>query len=259
MLDLTPFIANPGEKPLDRICPDGGMTAIFRTIACIGDSLSSGEFELHLPGKPVSGHDFYDYSWGQFMARMAGNTVYNFSRGGMTAKEYWKSFAEEKGFWSEDKLCQCYILALGVNDVINQKQEVGTVADALSETESDTFAYYYCQIIKRLKQMQPQARFFLVSMPRSANEAHNAVKEAHCALLEQMAAHFAFTYVIDLTHHCPVYDDAFKKNFYLGNHMNPQGYLLTAKIISSYIDYIIRNHPEDFAKVGFIGREPKNQ
>ncbi len=33
------------EKPLDRIVTDGGFCSIFRTIACIGDSLSSGEFE----------------------------------------------------------------------------------------------------------------------------------------------------------------------------------------------------------------------
>ena len=33
------------EKPLERLLPDGGFCGIFRTIACIGDSLSSGEFE----------------------------------------------------------------------------------------------------------------------------------------------------------------------------------------------------------------------
>ena len=30
------------EKPLDRIVTDGGFCGIFRRIACIGDSLSSG-------------------------------------------------------------------------------------------------------------------------------------------------------------------------------------------------------------------------
>ena len=29
------------ENPLDQLDPTGGFTAIFRTIACIGDSLSS--------------------------------------------------------------------------------------------------------------------------------------------------------------------------------------------------------------------------
>ena len=63
-------------------------TADTRTVACIGDSLSSGEFEAAAE-KGSSYPDMYEYSWGQFMARMCGCKVYNMSRGGMTAKEYW--------------------------------------------------------------------------------------------------------------------------------------------------------------------------
>ena len=36
------------EKPFDNIVEDGGFCKIFRTIACIGDSLSSGEFQVML-------------------------------------------------------------------------------------------------------------------------------------------------------------------------------------------------------------------
>jgi hypothetical protein len=35
--------------------------------------------------------------------------------------------------------------------------------------------------------------------------------------------------------------------------MNPMGYILSAKMIASYIDYIIRHNPDDFKQVGFIG------
>ena len=35
--------------------------------------------------------------------------------------------------------------------------------------------------------------------------------------------------------------------------MNPMGYMLTAKIVMSYIDYIIRHNIEDFKQIGFIG------
>ena len=75
------------EKPLDRIVTDGGFTGIFRKIGCIGDSLSSGEFESRTADGTRNFHDFYEYSWGQHIARSTGSTVYNFSRGGMTAKE----------------------------------------------------------------------------------------------------------------------------------------------------------------------------
>jgi len=40
--------------------------------------------------------------------------------------------------------------------------------------------------------------------------------------------------------------------------MNPMGYLLTAKYVMSYIDYIIRHNMEDFAQVGFIGTPHHN-
>ena len=74
------------EKPLDRMVSDGGFCGIFRTIGVIGDSLASGELESVNPDGTKSYHDFFEYSWGQFMARDIGCKVYNFSRGGMSAK-----------------------------------------------------------------------------------------------------------------------------------------------------------------------------
>ena len=117
-----PLMRDPNERPLDNIVDDGGFSAIFRRIACVGDSLSSGEFEqVDAEGKK-SYHDMYEYSWGQFIGRMIGAEVFNFSRGGMTAKWYLDSFAEENGYWGEDKKCQAYIIALGVNDLLGQRQ-----------------------------------------------------------------------------------------------------------------------------------------
>ena len=59
-------------------------------------------------------------------------------------------------------------------------------------------------------------------------------------------------YTLDFRKYGPVHDKKFDDNFRLG-HMTPTGYLLTAKMVISYIDYIIRNNPYDFAQVGFIG------
>ena len=46
----------------------------------------------------------------------------------------------------------------------------------------------------------------------------------------------------------------FEKSFWLG-HVTPKGYVLIARMVESYIDYIIRKNPEDFNRVGFIGTE----
>lgn len=258
---LNNYLGDPAEKPLDRIVDDGGFTAIFRTIGCIGDSLSSGEFESTDPEKTKKGyHDYFEYSWGQYIARAAGCKVYNFSKGGMTAKQYWESFAESNDFWNPDKLCQAYIIALGVNDLFGQKQELGSVSDIDRDDfgkNAETFCGYYARIIQRLKSMQPQARFFLMTMPRGRDNGEEII-ENHAKLLHELAKFFDYTYVIDFAKYAPIYDAEFKKKFYLGGHMNPMGYMLTAKMTMSYIDYIIRHNMEDFAQIGFIGKGVHN-
>ena len=248
-----------GEKPLDYIPADGGFTAIFRTIACIGDSLSSGEFEAENSEGKRSYHDYFEYSWGQFMARQIGAKVYNFSRGGMTAVNYRNSFAENNGYWGEDKLCQAYILALGVNDILNRKMPVGTIDDIdltdYNHNSTETFAGNYAYIIQRYKSMQPDAKFFLITIPRGVNEERNALCAEHAEMLYKLAEMFDNTYVIDLYRYAPVFDQEFRRKYNLRGHMNPMGYLVFARMVSAYIDYIIRSDPEAFQCVGFIGKD----
>ena len=104
-MDMNQFLGlDKNEKPLEKIVTDGGYTGIFRTIACVGDSLSSGEFESIDKDGVTNYHDYYDYSWGQYIARIAGCTVKNFSKGGMSAKDYCTGWAEEQGFWHGNRL-----------------------------------------------------------------------------------------------------------------------------------------------------------
>lgn len=253
-MNLDNIFDNQNEQPLDRLVPNGGFTAVFRTIACVGDSLSSGEFEADA-GDCSSYHDYYEYSWGQFLGRFCGSKVYNFSRGGMTAKEYCESFAEANRFWDSGLAAQCYIIALGVNDLIYMdNQQVGTIQDTLDR--NNTFAAYYLQILNRLRSIQPRAKFFLVTMPDEGElEENYEIKAAHATLLHEIAEKFDNTYVIDLFAYAPKYDKAFHEKFYLRGHLNPMGYQFTAEMLGSYIDYIIRHNMDDFKEVGFIGTE----
>ena len=257
-MDLNAFLFQEGEKPLDKIPADGGFCGIFRTIGCIGDSLSSGEFEsLTEQGRIY--YDAYPYSWGQFLARMTGSKAYNFSRGGMTAEEYCESFAEANGFWDADKKCECYIIAMGANDVTRHGADLGSVADIdLQDWHNNqkTFMGYYGQIIQRMKEIQPQAKFFLMTMPDGEEqEPRRHAMDVHAQRIYDLAELFENTYVLDFRKYAPVYDDTFKENFYLLGHMNPAGYLLTARMVGAYIDYYVRKFPKDFARVGFIGTQ----
>ena len=59
----------------------------------------------------------------------------------------------------------------------------------------------------------------------------------------------------DLYRYGPVYDERFVEKFFMYGHMTPSGYILTAQLIDSYIDYIVRHNPEDFKTAGFIGTD----
>lgn len=263
MIDMTKYYAKGNEDPLDNIPADGGFAGIFRTIACIGDSLASGEFESLNDNNERGYHDMFEYSWGQYLGRLVGSRVYNFSRGGMTAIEYCQSFAEANRFWDTDKLCQCYIVALGVNDLFGRRMPVGTVDDLnmddYEQNNPDTFAGWYGRVLQRYRAMQPKSRFFLMTMLRTGDPAHDAVVDAHAKLLYALAEKFEFMYVIDFAKYGPVQDAEYHRNFYLGGHLNAAGYLITSRMLAAYMDYIIRNHPEDFSQVGFIGHPFHNK
>lgn len=262
-MDIRKFMKQNGEKPLDNLVSNGGLCGIFRTIACIGDSLSSGEFESFANGENGY-HDYYDYSWGQFMARDTGCTVYNFSRGGMTAKDY-DAFAREKGFFDDKYKSRAYIIALGVNDVswiLDDRIELGDISDIdLEDCDKNkpTFAGYYARIIAKYQEIQPKAKFFLMTMPSDgSDEKRTAMYDEHAKLLYKFSEIFKNCYVIDFRKYAPEYNEEFKQNFYLGGHLNAAGYRVTALMAESYIDYIIRNNPEDFKQIGFVGTSYHN-
>lgn len=258
-MNLEKLLDCKDEKPFDNIVANGGYCGIFRKIACIGDSLSSGEFESLMFDKPGY-HDYYEYSWGQYMARDIGCEVYNFSKGGMSAREYMQTFAREKGFFEDKYKSQAYIIALGVNDVnliINGDLEFGDENDACIDDyakNKPTFAGFYGAIISKYKEIEPKAKFFLMTMPKdSQDEQRNALHDKHRQLMYKFAEMFDNCYVLDFRKYAPEHDEEFRGKFNLGGHLNAAGYRLTALMVESYIDYIIRSNFEDFKQIGFVG------
>lgn len=250
---------------LENIRYDGGMTSIFRTMGCIGDSLSSGEFEYDERG--IKGFwDCYDYSWGKFMERTLGNSVTVFARGGMTAAQMYRDADTKTSpvedinhLFDEDCLKQAYVIALGVNDCrgtdvlknlyggcIGNPREDICVEDYRQNAGS--FAGTYAKIIQRLQSMQPETKFFLVSMPNDGEDSRT-----HLEVLEGIAAVLKNCYVIDLYHQAPEYDEKFREKYFIGGHMNAMGYRLTSYYIMTYINWIIEENYEEFKEVSYIG------
>ena len=255
-MDIRTFFGE-NEKPLERLLPDGGFCGIFRTIGCIGDSLSSGEFQTKKDEETFRYTDMYEYSWGQYMARTLGSKVYNFSRGGMTAKWYMDTFANDRGFWNPSLACQAYIIALGVNDVAKE-HPMGSLEDIKPDwrDNEDTYTGNYAAIIQRLKEIQPNAKFFLMSSPQwEGNDSLNAKYAVLSEKIRDLSNHFENCYFMDFFTYSPPIDDLYRQKFWLNRHQAPTGYILSAKMIMSYMDYIIRHNMEDFKMVGFTGRE----
>lgn len=260
-MDWKKLFNDNDEKPLDNIVSDGGFFGIFETVGCIGDSLASGEMESKDSDGLLGYHDYYYYAWSRYMTDTVGSKLYNFSRGGMTAKEFMESYAAKVNAFDAQNLCQCYIIALGVNDV--NHIELGSLDDidlnAHRKENKATFADYYDAILRRIKTLQPDAKIFVVTIPRGAHDVGKEdIVDKHAEILYGFAEKYKNIYVIDLRKYGPLHDEEFKAKFFMGGHLNALGYVLSAKMISSYIDYIIRKNPEDFIQTGFIGTQYEN-
>ena len=261
-MDYRKILDTSNDNPLESLVSNGGFCGVLRKVGCIGDSLSSGEFESLDENGEKGYHDMFEYSWGQFMAREAGLDVLNFSRGGMSAKWYCTSFAEENGYWDKDKKCKAYIIALGWNDISQLGAELGCKSDVDLDdwhNNKDSFYGYYCQIIQRLREIEPKSRIFLVTIPKIySHEKRYTAEDRHSEILYEIAEMFDFIYVLDMRKYLPFHDEFYRQNFYLGGHLNAIGYQLFSRAIMSYIDYYIRKFPEDFSQIGFVGTEWHN-
>ena len=177
----------------------------------------------------------------------------------MTAKEYNETFGNAMGYFRPELAADAYIIALGVNDLMNRRMPIGEMSDIKENwrENADTFTGHYAAIIQRYRRIRPEAKFFLLNFPRAqgGDAERQTLAEAHAARIAELAEFFGGTYVIDLRTYGPEYDADFRKKFYLLGHMNPAGYLLTARMVVSYIDYIVRHNLEDFTEVGLNGIE----
>lgn len=246
------------------------LIQIFRTIGCIGDSLSSGEFEYDA-GNGVKGYwDCYEYSWGKQIERMTGVQVTNFSRGGLTAYQLYLDADSQTSpiqdinmLFQKENAKQAYIIALGVNDFkgkdVLQNVYGGQIGNVKTDIVHDdfhknprTFVGEYARIIQRLQSIQHDAKFFLVTMPREAEES--PLEEQFAQVIRELARELPNCYVIDLYKDGDIYDEPFRKKYFCG-HMNAMGYLYTANKIMECMNNIIDENWTDFRYVQFIGSE----
>lgn len=243
-------------NPLSRIndCPE--LLSCFFNVGCIGDGLASGvavykDAEGQLV---VNSVNRYPYSWGKFLERMTGNHYYNWSAGGLRT-DTWLSSSYATECFDGNHLCQAYIIGLGQNDNNkNQGSDIGSVSDIdLSNYSNNANTFYgrYAKIIQKIKEVQPKAKIFVVTDP---NDSVNA--NGYNVAIRKMAELFNFVYVLDMREH---WNDApcstLLNNQKRYGHFNAVGYFLIAKMMMTYIDWIMQKHWKDFREIENIGTD----
>ncbi|MBO5917364.1 MAG: SGNH/GDSL hydrolase family protein [Oscillospiraceae bacterium] len=227
------------------------LYAAFDVVGVIGDSLASGE--CFTPGG--EGADMYEYSWLQFMCREADITGYNFSRGGATCASWIDDATRGYGMASQsDKLCKAYFIGLGQNDA-NHSYPIGTIADIDDSdyhNNADTYYGNYGGIIQRMKELVPDAKFFLFTDPLGAS---STTREAYNVAVRAICEHFTNCYLIDLSaDYSDIYlsPSGFIQQNNTSNHYSAAAYKYMANIIGDIVDSIIINNAADFKYIQFI-------
>lgn len=244
------------DNPLSRIndCPE--LLSCFFNVGCIGDSLASGVavYKDTQGQLVVNSVNRYPYSWGKYLERMTGNTYYNWSAGGLRT-DTWLSSSYATECFDGKHLCQAYIIGLGQNDNNkSQGSDIGTSADIdLSDYKNNAESFYgrYAKIIQKIKEVQPKAKIFVVTDPNDSVDANG-----YNVAIRKMAELFKFVYVLDMRKY---WNDAPCK-ILLNNqkrygHFNAVGYYLIAKMMMTYIDWIMQKHWEDFREIENIGTD----
>lgn len=248
---------NDKSNPLSNLLENGGYTTIFNKISCIGDSLTEGVFEYTENGEvKYAGipQGFESYSYPSQLARMTGATVGNYGVGGATAKSWLETTACTDCFKAENK-SQAYIIALGTNDT-NYDGNVDTDIDISNyNNNADTFVGNYAKIIQKCLELQPKAKVFVVTIPKTRTDYHHAWTTGNSQI--KAIANKLGVYVLDVFTYSESHDnpDEYKNHFYLGGHRSAIGYKQTALEYATYISWIIYNNPDDFRDVQYIGTD----
>lgn len=262
LMAVNLFAGNAAEEenPIAVVSQNPGLCSIFHHWGFIGDSLCSGEFEYTTPEGKKGYWDCYEYAWGRRMCDLMGVKGDIYAKGGETARgwiqHFWDSNENRLRICAKDSPKQAYVIALGINDSNcnpNGSYRIGDVATDIDMQDYNnnavSFAGCYAGIVQRLKQLQPEVKIFLVTMPKKTKKIRDFND-----VIRQIAGMFDNVWVLDLEKYAADYylSDEFKKNYMMYGHMSPAGYEYTAWEFMTYIDWIIRNDQSAFKEVGFM-------
>lgn len=210
--------------------------------------------------------DCYEFSWGQRLSALIRGVATNFSSGGLKVVDWLHAYVDSKSTGHSndeverkfiDTKFQAYVNGLGTNDV-NQSSLIGTIEDIDLDNynnNADTFYGNYAKILQKAREVSPKSYLFCLTIPSIWQGA--AETKGYNTAIRNIATKFDKCYIIDLYKYLPSHS-YIATNYMNRGHMNTQGYQWIAYAIGTYIDYIITNNPQDFAKAALFGTEKEN-
>lgn len=223
------------DNPLTAKPQEDSLLSRYKTMGGIGDSLSSGEIVSLNPDGSRKYTDYYEHSWGQYLAGKTGIHFTNYSVGGLTTKTWYEAYANTDEFLSCPQ--EIYTIGLGCNDanaIENGTMRIGTLADLKNDT--DSFVGWYGRIIRLIQKVQPEALIIVITDPM-ATPLGMILND----YIRKISGEFANVFVMDLERYAAeLYDETMLTReglWYLG-HMTAKGYEYAADIMRLYFERI---------------------
>ena len=218
----TEFI---GERPTDY---KGDDINIFNKILCIGDSLTDGFFNERGGSRLI----IRSRSYPTKLQQLTGIECVNYGYAGYTSQQWYNAFQNDD--LSGYDAC---IIQLGVNDELN----------SVSEVDMDSAL---TSIINKIKTENSGIKIFVATILPANGYMTTGMRSR-----SQMIRDFVDdlndnnVYLVDLW----AYGHTDDLLAFDAGHLSAYGYLQLAIDYKAYIGYIIRNNPNDFRYVQFIG------
>lgn len=204
-------------------CKESCNLSLFSDIGVIGDSFASGE--IYATDGSLIG-DKYKISWIQQLARKNGFTGYNFSSGGLSTRTW---LTAENGLkkLNNSKVCELYILALGINDYYGLGESyLGTQEDI--SNGNDTFYGNYAKIINAVKEKAQNAKIMISTIAIrniESNDNKTLIKKFNDAIIN-IANHYSIPLIRQDTY--SYFNSALYSDNMIHGHPTAVGYSILA-------------------------------
>lgn len=253
------------DNPLSKIITDGGLAGLIESYATAGDSLTQGVFD-RTNGVAMNFEATSFNSYPSQLSRITGSKVFNLGNAGATAcnsqqsiSEWhsWLQTANQKKWFTDEFKPKAYIFAIGTNDIGYYGSFTGDVETDIdindyNNNDTTTSVGGLATMIQKARELQPKAIIFIETIDNTRNKksTRDEANEKIRAIAKKLNC-----YLIDMAKYWIQENEAseWMTKYQNGGHLNAMGYLLKTQARITYIDWIIRNNPEMFKEVQFIG------